>query len=498
MSHPRTGATVGAPSPATAPLFLALLLLALTALLPVARAQTTDASADVQADAQADAQADIPADVRILLAGLDDHPALRAARAAVDAAQAELDAVRFPVALDGQVSAQRFGVTAEAAPGVPQDLVDEQVDELRWNVRGSVSATLRPFRVGDLADLEAQRALTLAQAERRLRDTRASLEVGALQAAGGLLVAEHGVRLAEAGRALAQAALDATQVRLERGAARATDVRRAELELARADERVRSALAGRERAEARLADLVGPGRTLRALPDVAVLPPLPDGAVTPAVAQARDDLALAGIGVGSAQRGLLPTAQASYAWTTDDGAISLSLESRTFQPTVRYESPNPYENLAAGLNAVDPATGRSLLDEPATVDGALTLALSFQLGPEGVYGLEAAQARRDAAGAALDAAVRDAALAADARADQVRSAHAEVAFAVTSLDLARSDASNVRRQVDLGLATSLDALQADLAVLDAELALLNARSALLNAYLDDYRALAVPLSEVRP
>jgi outer membrane protein TolC len=437
---------------------------------------------------------DLPPDVREVLAGVEDHPALRAARAAVDAARAELDAVRFPVALEGEVAAQRFDVTAEAGPGVPQELVDEQVDELRWNVRGSVRATLRPFRVGDLADLETQRALALDQAERRLRDTRASLEAGALQAAGGLLVAEHGVRLAEAGRALARAALDATRLRLERGAAREIDLRRAELEAARADERVRAAIANRARAEARLEDLVGPGRTLRQLPAPAALPPLPDDALPPAVAQAEDDLRLAGVGVGSAERGLLPTVQASYAWTTEDGAVSLSLESRTFQPTIGYETPDPYANLTQGLDQ------SGLLDpnEPATIDGALTLALSFQLGPESAYGLRAAEARLEAARAALDAALRDAGLAADDRAEQLRAARAELAFATTAADLARADADDVRRQVDLGLATPLDALQADLAVLDADLALLSARSALLDALLADYRALAVPLSEVRP
>lgn len=457
------------------------------------------APATFLARAQEDAVAPfLPADVQDVLGGVEDHPALRAAQAAVDAARAELDAVRFPVALDGEVAAQRFDVTAEAAPGVPQDLVDEEVDELRWNVRGRVSATLRPFRVGDLADLETQRALALGQAERRLRDTRASLQAGALQAAGGLLVAEHGVRLAEAGRALARAALEATRVRLERGAARDVDLRRAELEAARADERVRAAMSGRARAEARLQDLVGPGRTLQALPAPGALPVLPADLIAPAVRQAEDDLALAGVGVASAQRGLFPTAQASYAWTTEDGAVSVSLESRTFQPTLTYESPDPFENLTQGLNRVDPTTGLPLLDEPATVDGALTLALSFQLGPESAYGVRAAEARREAARAALDSARRDAALAADDRAEQLRAARAELAFAGTSADLARADADDVRRRVQLGLATPLDALQADLAVLDADLALLNARSALLDALLADYRAFAVPLSEVRP
>ena len=455
---------------------------------------TLPAAAQQDAEVAPPGAPELPTDVRVVLTGVDDHPALRAAQAAVDAARAELDAVRFPIALDGEVAAQRFDVTADAAPGVPQELVDEQVDELRWNVRGGVRATLRPFRVGDLADLETQRVLALVQAERRLRETRSSLETGALQAAGGLLVAEHGVRLAEAGRALARAALDATRLRLERGAAREIDLRRAELEAARADERVRAAIANRTRAEARLEDLVGPGRTLQELPTPEALPPLPDDALAPALAQAEDDLILAGTGVASAQRGLLPTAQASYAWTTEDGAISLSLESRTFQPTIQYETPNPYENLTQGLDQ----SGLLAPDDPATIDGALTLALSFQLGPESAYGVRAAEARLEAARAGLDAARRDAALAADDRAERLRAARAELAFAATAADLARTDADDLRRQQELGLVTPLDALQADLAVLDADLALLNARSALLDALLADYRALAVPLSEVRP
>lgn len=434
----------------------------------------------------------LPADVEALLAGLDDHPALIAAQSALDAARADLAAVRFPIALEGEVGAQRFDVTAEPAPGVPQSVVDELLDEFRWNLSASVRARLRPFRIGDLGDLEAQRVVSVRQAERRVADTRASLETGALQAAAGVLVAERAVGLAEAGRVLADAAVEATRVRLERGAARPTDLARAELEFARADERVRAARAGVQSASARLADLVGPDLRLSTLPDPTLVPPIPAAAaLDPAVLAAQDDVTLAGRGVGSAQRALFPTAQVSYAWTTDDGAVSVSIESRTFQPTVGYETPNPFENLTQGL-------GREALVEPARIDGALTLGLSFELGPETGYALSAAQARLQAAEAALAAARSEATLAADDRSEALRSARAELRFAEADAALARDDADDVRRQVELGVATPLDALRADLSALDADLALLNARVSLLAALLDDYRALALPLSEVRP
>lgn len=438
--------------------------------------------------------APLPPEVARLLAGLEDHPALVAAQRALDAARADLAAVRFPVTLEGEVGAQRFDVTAEPAPGVPRSTVDEAVDEFRWNTNGSVRARLRPFLVGDLGDLETQRLLSVRRADRQLDRTRASLEAGALQAAAGLLVAERGVRLAEAGRALAQAALDATRLRLDRGAARDSDVRRGELERARADERVRAAEAQRERAAARLADLVGPGLRLRTLPDPAVLPALPEAsAIDPDVLAAQDDVTLAALGVGSAERGLLPTAQVSYAWTTEDGAVRLSLESRTFQPTIGYETPDPYANLTQGL---DPSG--ALLAEPATIDGALTLGLSFTLGPEAAYGVRSAEARLAAAEASLDAASSDAERAADDRAEALRAAQADLDFARLDADLAHDEAADLRRRVELGLATPLEALRADLSTLDADLALLNAQVGLLAARLDDYRALAVPLSEVRP
>jgi len=476
----------------SAPPWRAVLAATLAAIL--ATAASAIAQAPATGSAMTGRAATTPDELANLLAGVDSHPAVIAASRAVDAARADLEQVRFPLALEGEVAAQRFDVTATAAPGVPQETVDEAVDEARWNHSASLRARLRPFRVGDLNDLDLQRQLAVAQAERRLRETRAILEVGALRAAAGLLVAEHAVRIAEAGVALADQAAAATDLRVERGAAHARDAERSELEQRRARERLRSATTAQERAQARLADLVGPYLTLRSLPDPSDLPTLDAvEAIDPEVLAAADDVVLAEVAVTSAERGLLPTAQASYSWSTADGAVSISLESRTLQPTLAYQTPNPFVGAAAGIAVPD-----GTLAEPATIDGNLTLALSYTLGGQAAYAVDAARARLDAARARLDAARRDALRAAAERVEALRAARAEAGFAQAELQLARSEADDARLRLELGVASPLEALRADLAALQADLAARNAQLALLAARLDDFSALAVPLSEVLP
>lgn len=441
------------------------------------------AAAPVAAQGEADGTAGDP-ELATLLAGVEEHPALRAAQRAVDAARAELSAVRFPIALEGEVGAQRPSTSVEAGPGIPQEVVDA-AGETEWSTSASIRAQLRPLPLGDVATLEAQRRLALERAERRLRRTRASLEAGAVQAAAGLVVAEQGVRIAEAGLALAHEAAAATETRAERGAARTRELERVGLEVARAEERVRSATASRAQALDRLADLVGPSRRLTRLP---ALPPA-DGE-DPSVQDAAADVAGASLGVDSATRDLLPTARASYAWNTGDGALSLSLETRTFQPTVGYDTPGPFAN-GAPADGLPPGL-------EVEVESSISLGLSFRLGAEGFAAADAARSRLEAARAGLASARLDAARDADERAEALRAARAELDFARADRDLARADASDARRRVELGLATPLEAHRADLSALQADLAVTTARIELLSAYLRGYRELAVPLSEVLP
>jgi outer membrane protein TolC len=466
------------------------LLLALAAtMLSLAWAQAADARSDAGAAATdatpTDATPTDPA-LRALLAGVEDHPALRAAQRSVDAARAERRAVRFPVSLEGEVGAQRPSTRVDADPGVPQEAIDA-AEEVEWATQASVRARLRPVPLGDLADLDAQRRVALARAERRLRETRASLEAAAVQAAAGLLAAEHGVRVAEAGVLLARDAADATDERVARGAARSRAAERAELEVARARERLRAAEAARSQAAARLEDLVGPDLALDALPDLPAA-----GGEDPAVLAAADDATLAAVGVASAIRGLLPTAQASYAWSTGDGAVSLSLETRTFQPTIGYETPDPLTRSASDAG-VDVPEGLDV-----SVEGNLSLGLTFTLGAENVAAVEAARARLEAAEAGVETARREAARADDERAEAVRAAREELAFVREDRRLARADADDARRRADLGIASPLEAHRADLSALQADLAVLNARIDVLSAQLRGYRELALPLSEVLP
>lgn len=419
-----------------------------------------------------------------LLRGLDEHPALRAATASVAASRRELEAVRFPISVDATVSATRIDATPPTVTAPPpfDDLVSTPSG---WSSRASVSARFRPFVAGDLADLEAQRGVALEGARRTLREMRANLEAAAVQAAAGVLVAERAAGLATRTLEVARRTANSTDLRAEMGAATAHERARAELDLARAEERLRAARTAVTEARANLASLVGGGRGLTEIP----LPP-PAGGEHPAVAEALADLALADVGLRSADRELLPTAQAAYAWNTGDGSVSLSLETRTFQPTVTYETPGAFA-----------PSGNSLPIPPEaqpTIDGSLTLGLQMSWSADGYYARDAAAARRSAAAARIEAAHGDATLAALAREEAIRAARMEWDFARREAVLAALAADDARLRERLGLEGPLVVAAEDLALQQSELTVLAARADLLAALLRGYRELAVPLSEARP
>ncbi|MDZ7801025.1 MAG: TolC family protein [Trueperaceae bacterium] len=419
-----------------------------------------------------------------VLAGVNDHPSLRAAGAAVEAARRELDGVRFPVSLEAEVGATRASISVDADPGVPDEVLGAVPDH-EWTRSATVRARLRPFLVGDLSDLEAQRRLAVVQAERRRREMRAMLEARALQAASATWMAEEGVRVAERALEVARGARDATRTRARLGAASERDQQRAALELARAEQRRRSAEARRDEAVRRLEALVGPDRGLAGIPEV------PDvGGVPPEVQDAAHDLAMAQLAVRGAERDLLPTAQASYAWNTGDGSLSLSLESRTFQPTVSYATPGSFSGATADVDVPEGIEPR--------VDSTLSVGLSVAFGGEPFAARDAAQARRAAAEAGMQAARREADLARADRQEAARAARAEVALAEQDLALARAEADDARRREELGLTSPLEVRRAEVAARQAALALASAHDQRLSAQLRAYLELAVPLSEVLP
>jgi outer membrane protein TolC len=313
-----------------------------------------------------------------LVAAVDDHPALAAARASLQAAQRRLDGVSDPISLSASYGYTGF-LYEEPDPTLPPlDLPDGQQQI-------SVSTTLRPFLFGDLRDLADQRQIDVLRAALNLREARAGLEAQAVRAAASLLVARAGVELARAGLVLAGDALDVTDTRFARGAASAAELERARLSLAQAESRLVGAEADQRLAEISLELLVGAAR-LERIPELAPVPGVP-----PAVERSRLDLALAELTVRNGERGLIPTVQASYAWNLDDdNSLSISLESRTLQPTVGFQ-----HSSTLGVEPT-PTPGPALT-------GSFSVGVGLTIGPELFRTLDATRDQRAAAEAKLRA-----------------------------------------------------------------------------------------------
>ena len=432
--------------------------------------------------------------VLAILVAVQDHPSLRAADASVRAAELQLQSARQPIEVQLDASYTRLVIEGEN-PG----LIEQPSPHV------GVQAVAHPFLYGDLADLEAQREAELARARLTLREATAQLEAQALDAAANVIMARAGFALAEQGVDLAQAALEATIERERRGAALTADVARARQDVARADVDVARAVDRLALARRSLASLTGdsaPALDDVTLPTVGVA----DG-VTPAVARAEVDVALARVGLGAAQRNLYPVAQASYTWNLADdaGSVSVGLESRTLSPSVTYRTSSP--NAADSASAA-PGTTAAFADlppmqqmpappqEPPRVAGSLTIGASVTLSPERFLAVDAARARLEAAEAALESARMQAELTRASLWSAIEASSARTDVARAEVALAEADVADIARRVDLGLATSLELRQAELAAEQAALSLLQARRDLLQAQLDTFTNAAIPPSEV--
>ncbi len=437
------------------------------------------------------AQADAPieatsttTEAAALLDGLAEHPGRRAADALAEAAALRLDAVRQPLSLVLRFDAQRLTVDPAEEPLPPP--FDElfAVDAASESL--SATLLLRPFLAGDLADLADQRRADAERAALQAREATAQLEAQTLQAAMGLWLADLGVDLAAQAEALATAAADATERRALVGGANAVERGEAERALREAAAGVRDARAQRDLAAARLATLV---------PDGAPLAPFaldPVVGVPPDLVRATLDVALAEVGVRNAERGLLPTVEAGYTWLQDDGAsVTLSLESRSWQPAVTYQT----AGAGGGGNAL---AGALPSTAQPTVRGALNVGVAWTISPQSA--LEAEAVRRQ-----LDAAVAGLASAHDRARLGQRSLEATLAAATDRETLARLDLALRTLERDAadarfaaGAIGELERLQAHLGWRRAAFALATARVEALNAVLDTYLTYAQPLSEVLP
>ena len=389
--------------------------------------------------------------IQNLLAPLDEHPAVVASRMALRAAQAQYQAAGSPVQLgiEGGYSVLDAD-DVDIAPTVPGS---QGLDETAASL--SADLTLRPFAFGDVADMVDQRRIALEQARLDYFETLTTLQTQALQAAQGVTVAQRGLEAAIEGQSMAAEALEATRIRLERGAASERELRDALAGRQEAGYRVESARERLESARNSLRSLVG---ETAVPPDLALELPEP-GAVPLQLARARLQVRLAEIAPRSAQRSLIPTVQASYTWNlSEHDSLSVSLESRTLQPRVGYSYQSP---------------GRTF---PQTaIDGSFQVGVSLTISPAGLDALEAARLQSEAAEQGFEATRRAAELQLAGLRNALQGARRAVDIAETRLQNSRLELEETRQRQRAGLAIPLEVLQASLAVTSADLELQAAR-----------------------
>lgn len=426
-----------------------------------------------------------------LLDAVQSHPSLRAAGAAVTAAELQVQGARQPVELQLDASLTRLSIEDDPSGAIPQP-----------NPQASLQIITHPFLYGDLADRAAQLEAELLRARLSLREASAQIETQAIDAAAGVLLGEAALGLAERAAALARSSEEITGERYARGAARDSDVVRARQETARADAEVAAALDRLSFARLNLSTLVGRDFAVPpALVGASPVVPLVDGEY-PAVTRALLDISLAEIGLDASRRNLLPVGQASYAWNlgSDQGAISVGIETRTLSPSLGYRTSTSASGGANG--GMGPPTSIAgvppmQIDPPSPrVAGQLTVGVSLTLSPERFLAVDAAGARLQAAEAGYEVAIQRASLLRRSLANDVAAAERELELAGQSADLARADRHDVARRVELGLAAAIELQQSDLAVLSAELTFLRTQYDFLRTHLNAYADAAIPISEV--
>lgn len=387
---------------------------------------------------------------------LEDTPTLRSARAGLNAAQ-------------GQVTATRGGFEASVQGGYGSNQVKiTATDSTLWNDNksASVSLSFRPIPYGDLADALTRAQTVVRQAGNGLRITRANVQAQALLSFYQVQLSVQAVESNKAGLELAQKLFEVAKTQRSKEANTENDVKSAEQSFLEAGERLQSAEENLQLAQAGLKNLVG-GATLETLPDL----PIPTGK-TAEEENAEIGLANAQLTLGSAQRAVLPTLNASYTYnTTDNTSISASLETRTLQPKLTFGYFDPKQGVA-GVTAVQ----------------SFQLGGSFSYTPSINEALFSANEQIRSAELTLEAAHNNAKLNRDTL--QVRLDQAERALALkkSALELSRKKLSDSLERQKLGLVSPLIPLQVSAEVSGAEIALMTAQLERLSKVLDFYRS----------
>ena len=396
------------------------------------------------------------------LEAVEDHPGVRAAKANLNAAEANLRQAFDPIAL-------------ETSGGYGHLFIDDahpNADDLEENVAQlSASLSFRPFPYGDIADLTTRRKLDMEKVHLDYREALTNLEVQALEAASGVQLARESLTLAKQGFEVSEAALKNTQIRFDKGAANARELREAEKGLVEAQKFLDDAEANLALALLSLKSLVGDAT----IPD---LPEFSEPLGEPLeVLKAQINVDLADVSIDSANRDLYPTAQAGYDWNiTEKSHLSTSIDSRTLQPKVGFS----YDG--------------TRIDNG--IDSQFSVSVSMNLSPATFDNLSFAREQKEAAKEALAAAIISSEI---EHATLVRDLEqAERLLHLSEIEFNHSQKVLEETQIrqELGLSIPLETQQAAVELTEDSLDLQSARQEKLSSQLAFYKFYAIPPSEV--
>ena len=407
----------------------------------------------------------------VFLEAVKDHPGVRAAKANLNAAEVNLRQAFDPIALEGNATYGRLFIDDDHDNA---DSLEENAAQL------SASLSFRPFPYGDIGDLVDQRKLDMEKGRLDYRETLTNLEVQSLEAASGVQLAQETLILAQEGFDLSETALKNTQIRFNKGAANERELREAEKGLVEAQKFLDDAKANLALALLSLESLVGDV-------DAPNLPEFSEPIGEPLeVLRARININLADISVGSAQRDIYPTVQASYDWeVSDKTALSTSIESRTLQPKVSFS----YDGTGQGGTASGFRPGIG-------IDSQFSIGVSMNLSPSTFDNVSFANEQKKAAEEALAAAMVSAEIQHATLVRDLEQAERQLHLAEVEFDHSQKILEETQIRQEAGLSIPLETQQAAVELTEDSLDLQSARQEKLSKQLAFYNFYAIPPSEV--
>ncbi len=417
------------------------------------------------------------------------NPNLAGVAAARDIAQAQVDMVLDPVALEitGGYARNDVDVSFVATGQTQNQTEPTNLDNtIVGTTQASVGLSFRPFAFGDIADELARQNINLSQSNMTYRSTLAALEIGAIEAARNLEIAKQALTLAEEGLSLALDGLNITETQFERGAATDASLRNANLRVLEAEDQTQAAKDGIVLATAALAQLISTDPNSIDLPRVSIPLPVYDvvGEKNPNIVQAGFNLRQVEILKDTFERNLYPVAQLSYnSYLNDESNLSFSIETRTLQPKISYS----YQ-----------ASDQALPSSGATVsnNNDLIVGLSMNISPAAIRNLEIADTQLEAAKAGIEAAEQQAELERLQLQQNINQAIRSLKTKEQALANAEADFEAVQQRIELGLAPLFEKQQSFVALSQAKLAVEQAEFSILSAVLASYSQYGVPISEV--